>query len=160
VPLMVTNVMPEVREDDEALWRRIQVVTFSRTFTDDEIDPDLKEKLLREKSGILNVILTGVRDYLKSGLAPPTKVVGAGLLQRKMVDPIEGWLEECTVKETSARTSLKVLWTSYDSWHKSNPTMRLLTKKELSEKLVARGHSKFDMRHLPHFAGICLKEIL
>lgn len=159
VPLMVTNVMPEIREDDDALWRRMQIVTFSRTFSDDEIDPDLKEKLLREKSGILNVLLGGVRDYLRSGLAPPYKVTSAGQNQRKLVDPIEEWLEECALIEGSARTPLKLLWISYESWHKANPRARLLSKKEFGAKLIARGHSRFEKSHLPYFAGIRVKEL-
>lgn len=158
VPIMVTNVMPEVREDDDALWRRIQIVTFSRTFSDNEIDPDLKEKLLRERSGILNLLLQGVADYLRIGLEPPDKVLNAGKTQRKLVDPIEEWLEECALVEGSARTPLKFLWASYELWHKSNPRTRPLSKKEFSSKLAARGHSRFEKSHLPHFAGICLKE--
>jgi P4 family phage/plasmid primase-like protien len=160
VPLMVTNVMPEVREDDDALWRRMQIVTFSRTFSDDEIDPDLKDKLLREKSGILNVLLTGVREYLKFGLAPPGKVTSAGQIQRKLVDPIEEWFDECAVTQASARTPLKLLWASYESWHKSNPRARLLSKKEFSGKLIARGYSRFEKSHLPHFVGIAVKASL
>lgn len=157
VPLMVTNVMPEIREDDDALWRRMQIVTFSRTFSDDEIDPDLKDKLLRERSGILNVLLGGVRDYLQHGLMPPEKVKSAGLTQRKLVDPLEEWYDECALAELGARTPLKALWPTYEEWHKANPRVRLLSKKEFCLKLIARGHDKFIKSHLPYFIGITLK---
>jgi P4 family phage/plasmid primase-like protien len=160
VPLMVTNVMPEIREDDDALWRRMQIVTFSRTFSDDEIDPDLKEKLLRETSGILNVLLTGVRDYLTTNLSPPKKISNATVVQRKLVDPIEEWIQECVAEDAGARTPLKFLWASYETWHKSNLQVRLLRKKEFGQKLVLRGYNRFEKSHLPYHIGICLKEPL
>jgi putative DNA primase/helicase len=158
VPLMITNIMPEVREDDDALWRRMQIVNFSRTFSDNEIDPQLKDKLLRERSGILNVILGGVRDYLRHGLMPPQKVLNSGQIQRKLVDPIEEWYDECGILTPHARSPLKTLWASYNAWHKHHPRARLLTKKEFGEKLIARGHTRFEKSNLPHFAGIEVRE--
>lgn len=158
VPLMVTNVLPEVREDDDALWRRMQIVTFSRTFSEKEIDPNLKEKLLREKSGILNVLLGGVRDYLQDGLRPPERVRSAVGEQRRLADPLQEWFEECVMENPGAETPLRVLWPSYEAFHKENSHLRRLTKREFSKKLELRGYAKQDRRNYPCYSGIALKQ--
>ncbi len=159
VPLLVTNVIPAVREDDHALWRRTKIVKFTRTFSDDEIDTDLKEKLTREKSGILNLLLDGIEDYKANGLSLPDKIKSAGVEQRKEFDPFEAWHEECLIAcDNMTETPLQALYPSYESWAQENRQYRRLTKKELSSKLVARGYQKVDRRRYPHFCGIALKE--
>jgi P4 family phage/plasmid primase-like protien len=161
VPVMVTNKIPAVHDDDHALWRRMKIVKFTRTFSDEEIDSDLKDKLVTEVSGILNLFLDGIEDYRANGLKWPTKIASAGLEQRKEFDPFEAWHEECAlVAEKANETSLQDLSASYEGWAQANRQYRRLTKKELSSKLTARGYEKVDRRRYPHFCGVLIKEKL
>jgi len=161
VPVLVTNKIPSVNDDDHGLWRRMKIVKFTRTFSDEEIDVDLKNKLVKEASGILNLFLDGIEDYRANGLSLPTKIASAGVEQRKEFDPFEAWHEECTLMaDNAAETSLQALAASYEGWAQANRQYRRLSKKELSNKLVERGYEKIDRRRYPHFCGISLKEKL
>jgi len=46
-------------DDDDGIWRRLQMIPFNRRFSESERDPDLYEKLLLELPGILNWALDG-----------------------------------------------------------------------------------------------------
>jgi putative DNA primase/helicase len=158
-PVIVANKIPSAPDDDNALWRRMKIVKFERTFSDEEADVDLKTKLLQEASGILNLLLDGVQDYLKNGLSLPEKIKSAGIEQRKEFDPFETWLEECTMSADNAtETPLQSLAANYEAWAARNRQYRRMSKKELSARLVMRGFHKFDRRRYPHFCGILLKE--
>ena len=159
-PIIIANKIPSAPDDDPAFWRRVKIVKFSRTFSDEEIDPDLKEKLTKEKSGILNLLLDGIQDYLTNGLNFPDKIKSAGIDQRKEFDPFEAWHEECAIETDNAtETPLHALAASYDAWANINRQFRRMSKKELSAKLVGRGYVKVDRRRYPHFCGIMLRDI-
>ncbi|CAN0600055.1 unnamed protein product, partial [Ectocarpus sp. 12 AP-2014] len=55
-----TNHMPHTRDFSDALYRRACVIKFNQTFTGKRCDPHLKEKLLGELPGILNMALSAV----------------------------------------------------------------------------------------------------
>lgn len=158
-PVLVTNYLPRCSDGDNALWRRMMIIPFNRSFTDDEIDKDLKEKLRNESSGILNILLDGVRDYLENGLRIPEKVKKFGQSERKAMDPCEAWFEDCAELNSipGTETELKALWASYQSWAQSAAGFRVLTKREFSKMLEKRGHSKVIRRNNPSFVGISLR---
>ena len=62
--MMLANTLPVVRDNDHGLWRRMQVIPFNRHFTQEEADENLPDKLIREASIILNIMLAGTHDYL------------------------------------------------------------------------------------------------
>jgi putative DNA primase/helicase len=55
--VLVTNELPEIVGVDEAIWRRIKLIPFRVTFPECRRDPDLKEKLLEERDGILKFLI-------------------------------------------------------------------------------------------------------
>lgn len=157
-PIIVTNKIPRAPDDDHALWKRLKVVKFMRTFSDQEKDTRLKEKLSQEASGILNLLLDGIQEYRAMGLALPEQVKSAVEESRSDFDPFVTWLDECTVEApVSTDTPLKLLAESYEIWARSNTTLRRMTKKELSAQL-SRRFQKIERRNYPHFCGVALRE--
>jgi len=59
--LFATNEVPNIESADEAFYNRCLFVKFPETVPEHEQDPDLLDKLLEEKSGILNWMLEGLR---------------------------------------------------------------------------------------------------
>ena len=53
------NALPSVSDDSFAFFRRWLIVNFPRIFDKDSADPELLDKLRKEKSGILNWIIAG-----------------------------------------------------------------------------------------------------
>lgn len=156
-PIMVTNALPKISADDDAIWRRIIVIPFLRTFLDEEIDLDLKERLLAELPGILNLLIGGLADYLENGLQPPEKVRGAGKEQRRLADGFEAWREERTVP-VDGKTQFKFLLEDYVDWGKMNRDYEKLTSREFGAKLMA-AYERQEVRRIVSYVGIGLKDV-
>ncbi|MEI4196442.1 phage/plasmid primase, P4 family, partial [Roseovarius sp. E0-M6] len=81
-----TNHMPHTRDFSEALFRRAVIITFNKVFSDDEKDPILKEALVEELPGILNMALDAYAEALVHGftfhLMDRSHRLPAGPLQR------------------------------------------------------------------------------
>ncbi|WP_233238294.1 phage/plasmid primase, P4 family [Bordetella sp. LUAb4] len=156
-PIMVTNFIPKIHAADEALWARIKIIRFMRTFSPEEIDLGLKDKLLAELPGILNMLLCGTADYLENGLQAPSKVHSAGQEQRKLADGFEAWLEERTLR-FEGEIQFKPLHEDYAAWAKLNPEFDRLSQTEFKTKLGVQFTSRLH-RHNRLFSGITLKEL-
>ncbi len=96
--IIQTNNKPVVRENTNAIWRRLKLVPFERTFSKNEQDTGLLDELVAEASGILNRLVEGCRLWTRDGLDEPEKVVAATSTYREDSDPISLFLEEkCNV---------------------------------------------------------------
>jgi putative DNA primase/helicase len=72
------NRKPEIRGDNDGIWRRVHAVPFGVQIPEEERDKTLGEKLWAERAGILNWLIGGALDYLDRGsLAPPKAVLAA-----------------------------------------------------------------------------------
>ena len=56
---LAMNQLPSIEDDTHGMWRRINVIEFPRTFSEDEMDVELTGKLVAELSGIFNWALEG-----------------------------------------------------------------------------------------------------
>ncbi len=57
------NQMPEIREDDIAFFRRLKLIEFTKTFSEEEMDKNLPNKLRNESDGIFNWCVEGYQLY-------------------------------------------------------------------------------------------------
>jgi len=62
------NQMPEIREDDMAFFRRLKLIEFTKTFSEEEMDKNLSNKLRNESEGIFNWCVDGYQLYKSEGL--------------------------------------------------------------------------------------------
>jgi putative DNA primase/helicase len=74
---VATNELPHVTGSDDAIWRRIRVISFPVTIPESQRDPNLAANLAAEAPGILNWALEGYRAWKAGGLKPPTEVTEA-----------------------------------------------------------------------------------
>jgi P4 family phage/plasmid primase-like protien len=122
LPVVATNHMPELRNVDEAIRRRVLLVPFRVTIPAEERDPQLKAKLRAELPGILNWALSGLLDYHervqegKSGLAPPDAVRSATAEYFEAQDPIGPFIEERCLLSASFRCTKAELYRAYGKY--------------------------------------------
>lgn len=91
------NHKPDIRDLDEGIWRRINLVDFPVEIAKSEIDRKLPEKLWAERSGVLNWLIEGTLAYLAQGLMEPESVNQATAEFRAESDPMGKFLAECTI---------------------------------------------------------------
>jgi putative DNA primase/helicase len=153
VLLMVANYMPTARDDDNGLWRRAVVVPFNRSFTAEEDDKELPEKLAKETPGILNLMLDGAHDYLRNGLVIPEKIKACIAAQRNETDPFASFSADCLLASAESSCHLKDIYAAYVEWSKLNTHLRRLTKQEISKRLEKQ-YVKRSSGNLPVFDGV------
>lgn len=114
-----SNDLPIVSGTDYAIWRRIHVVQFSRTFEPQEQDPKLLDKLKCELPGILNWALEGLKEIggMKGDfLRPPASVLESVNEYKADNDNTSKFIQDRCVRCPMSSVSANDLYQSYRSW--------------------------------------------
>jgi putative DNA primase/helicase len=111
-----SNELPRIAGNDDAIWRRLHLIDFRRTFAPAEQDPRLLEKLKGELPGILNWALEGLCQIggMKGDfLAPPESVRKALDAYRNENDNVGEFIEEACVRDETSRVMAGDLYSHY-----------------------------------------------
>ncbi|MHB1025787.1 MAG: phage/plasmid primase, P4 family [Desulfobacteria bacterium] len=133
-----SNHKPEVGDETESFWRRILLIPFARFFGPGDRDPNLEEKLLAEKEGILAWIVEGALAWQRKGLDPPAIVRAATAEYRREEDPLADFIEDRCILAPHLITPTGDLFAEHEAWVKDNGETPL-KQKEFGQRLTARG---------------------
>ncbi len=114
--ILVTNNPPQVDEDSEAVWRRIKVVPFEFIVPEDRRDRHLLETLREERTGILQWLLEGCRNWVRTGLIEPPTVLTATEKYRRHSTPARQFLAERCILDPAAWTRSDQLNQAFCDW--------------------------------------------
>ena len=155
--LIAGNHRPGLRNVDEAIRRRFNLVPFAVKIPPAERDQDLPEKLKAEWPGILQWAIEGCLEWQQKGLAPPAAVIEATAEYLNAEDATAGWLKECCIVHGPLHTGSSILFASWKAWAQAAGEYAG-SQKGFSQKLIAAG---FDAQKLPNnnagFLGLGLK---
>lgn len=151
-----TNHLPHINDDTVFQSDRINVITFDRHFGDDERDVNLKDKLRTSEniSGIFNICLKGLRDYLHNGLIRPRSVSAATEAYRQQSDRQGVFISECLEADSLSSVKAKdvyevyVRWCGENNFHAENKTnfiAGLRSKNLLTEHATVGGKTAFNV---------------
>lgn len=101
-PIICTNHKPRVKGGDTGLWRRLQLVPFEVDLTECK-DIHLMEKLKKERSGILNWLIEGNREFLENGAGSCEAVTEATEEYRELEDDVTTEFFEIFEKVANAK---------------------------------------------------------
>ncbi|MEH6476690.1 MAG: phage/plasmid primase, P4 family [Sneathiella sp.] len=118
--VLAFNNRPSIRGGDHGIWRRIKMVPFEVSIPKEEQDPNLKDKLLAESSGILNWMLDGYRDWREKGLAPPAAIAAATEEYKAEQNPLGEFVKDCVQTTEGERVSATRLYEVYNRWCEEN----------------------------------------
>lgn len=121
--ILLANIKPTIRGQDEGIWRRVRLIPFVQTIPAEErIQREvLDAELQAEAPGILNWLLDGYRMYREAGrLQEPDEVAAATESYRSESDPIGEFMRTCTVRVVGASVQAKRLYAVYTDWAKAN----------------------------------------
>jgi putative DNA primase/helicase len=119
----LTNHKPVIRETDHGIWRGIKLIPFTTTITEDKRDRYLEQKLLTEKSGILNWLIEGVLHWQREGLNVPAIITNATDEYRGEMDVIGNFIRERCVQRPGAAIRARELFQVYQDWCDENNEM-------------------------------------
>lgn len=104
---------------DHGIQRRVQVVPWDVTIPTERADPQLKNKLKAEGSGILNRLVRGALAYLTTGIPVPDAVREATEAYKSENDILGQFLDLCIARvpgETIGSTALHDLFAAWQTW--------------------------------------------
>lgn len=143
--IIAGNHKPSLRNVDEAVRRRFNLVPFIVTIPKGERDPNLPEKLQAERPGILKWAIEGCLEWQRIGLAPPPAVLDATEEYLAEEDSIGLFIDERCARDPAALEEVKDLFASWREW--CDATGEYAGKlRGFSQRLHARG---FERDHHP-----------
>jgi putative DNA primase/helicase len=144
---MASNHKPVIRGTDHGIWRRIKLIPFTTTIPEEKMDKYLEQKLLEEKSGILNWLIEGALRWQREGLRTPAVIVNVTDEYRGEMDVIGNFIRECCVQKPEFSIRARELFRVYQDWCAENNELGMsermfgLRMKELgmTQKRTAEG---------------------
>lgn len=110
------NHRPLIKGTDYGIWRRIKLIPFEETISDDEKDKSLPDKLKNEYSGILNWMVQGCMDWQNNGLRCPQEVEAATEEYRSDMDVFGDFLKACCVLNSTYKVQGDVFYKRYQQY--------------------------------------------
>lgn len=111
-----TNHLPHFKSGGFSMERRLLVVPFPYTFSNDKIDLHLLDKLKapHSKQALVTWLINGAIDYLRNGqFTIPQRVYEATKAFFREEDTIGQFLDECTINERNSSLPFHVLYEAY-----------------------------------------------
>ena len=113
------NYKPIITGTDDGIWRRVVLVPWEVTISDEQCDPHLVDKLTAEGSGILNRMVQGTLSWLSRGLDMPEQIMGATADYRESSDHLGRFLSECVRHALGSAEPATRLYLVYAAWAKA-----------------------------------------
>jgi len=150
------NVRPKVKDDDYAMWRRIEQIPFNQSIPENKQDKDLKEKLKVDGEAILTWAVIGCYLWQGMGLQTPDLVKKTTEEYREEMNPLKDFFNDCCIINDGVRVSLNDLFQKYLDYCKDNAIRFPLGKKQFGAKINSKGFSKEKTRDGHFWIGISI----
>ncbi len=158
---MSGNHMPEIKGTDTGIWRRIKVIPFHQTFSDDPPDEahrkdrSLSYTLRGELPGILNWAIRGCQEWQSKGLNPPSVVEDAVSAYRESQDVLGDFLKQCTEQGEHQHVKGSALYSAYKSWCVEN-SISPSSSRRFHPEMESRGFKRSEYSGLEYYRKIGL----
>lgn len=142
------NHKPEIRGNDDGIWRRLQLVPFVSKLTADSKILGYDDVLRGELPGILNWAMEGLRDWRTLGQLGGVDAVAAATREyRDEEDTIGQWLTECVeFGVANSYVESARLYGSYRWWCLDNGFKDVQSSTKLGRELSSRGLKRDTVR--------------
>lgn len=117
--VLCTNNRPEVANDNPATWRRLFLVNFPNTISDEarDADPDYETRIQDELSGILNWLLEGLRKWRTEGTLKISDAIRADTAAyRAEQDWFGQFMADCLEEREAHLVSAAAAYAVYQKW--------------------------------------------
>lgn len=126
------NDKPVIRDTTNAIWRRMKMIPFYRTFDESTADPHLLDKLLPELPGILNWAIEGlIRLITNNRFTGATNAETAKQQYREQSNPVVQWMNTMCVLTTHPATLQGALYASFRDWCIANGEKTIISATQL-----------------------------
>lgn len=135
------NHRPIIADDDEGIWRRIDLVPFDLNLAPEQRDGNLEARLMREAPGILAWMVRGFARWRQDGLRRCSRVRDASLAYRKESDIMGQWVDDACDRCPTYEVPQRQAYGHYRQWC-ADQGLRCLSKRSFTRSLRERGISE------------------
>jgi P4 family phage/plasmid primase-like protien len=137
---MSSNFKPSIRTQDWGTWRRVKMIPWEFKVRPEERDEQLKSKLRKEASGILNWMLTGLARYVANGykMVYPQKVEDATAEYRVSQDVLGQFISAKCVVGGDSRINVTELFTAFKLWAEVSRERHNFSVRKFGDELCKR----------------------
>lgn len=132
------NHRPIIVDDDEGIWRRIDLVPFDLKLKPDQRDGGLEARLMREAPGILAWMVRGFALWREHGLKQCRRVREASLAYRKDSDLLGQWMDDACDVGQGFEVPQRHAYGQFRMWCQDQG-LRQVSKKAFTRGLRERG---------------------
>ncbi|MFP7706338.1 phage/plasmid primase, P4 family [Trueperella sp. LYQ141] len=155
--VMISNYEPEVATGGSAFWRRVKKVPFNNVVPENQRDPHLEEKLLKEAPGILYWLIDGAWDYLQHGMEEPAAVRVATKTYEVEQDNVQMFIDEkCTIcikNRDLFQVPVSRVYSVYERWCTRNG-YDAISKASFGRRLKRRGIESCVSNSVRYYVGL------
>ena len=152
-----TNHMPKTSDFSEALFRRAVIITFNRTFQPHEQNTNLKNGLIQELPGILNLALNAYARAIAHGFTIPSSATEASKDWKTETDQVAEFVSDACTTVAEGVTPTATLYDRYLKWCSLNQMRKVLTIKSFSTRMRKLGYQPSKSGSVRTFRGLVLK---
>ncbi|MCE9789760.1 phage/plasmid primase, P4 family [Shewanella chilikensis] len=156
--MIIGNHKPVIRDTSPGMWRRMILLPFNASFTGNQLDPKLMEKLYAELPGILNWAIKGVQMWLERSIKDSLPAsIRAGIDEyRHESDLLANFLEEMTINEPESYIATDELYDAFRRWSERDSDWKM-TRNIMTKRLKDKGFTKVRRQNKACIQGLCLK---
>lgn len=139
---LAVNHAPTIRDDDDAIWRRIVRVPFEHTVPEDKRDPKVKEFLTDPSRGgpaVLAWLVKGCLEWQKNGLKIPGAIRNATNNLRTDMNPLKDFFEDDCLFGDLMQVGVSELRQRYDDRCEKNGDKFTISSRRFNEHITAKG---------------------
>ena len=147
------NHKPVIRGEDDGIWRRIKVIPFKNQIPESQVDKHLYDRLMQERSGILNWAITGCLSWQQEGLTETQLVKDEVSIYRSDQDLMGAWLDERCQLGVDQSQGTRETYMDYANWVRSagaNP----VSETRFVGRMIERGFKKDRVKQKMTFFGV------
>ena len=134
------NELPKTGDKSYGFYRRWLIFIFPKIFKGDEIDPWLREKLSKEKEGIFNWMLEGLREFLRElDFAYPLSVEEVRDIYETASNSLLRFLQEECEESPGDVISVDEFYKLYTMWCAEKSLTPLKSSGEVSKQITSLG---------------------
>jgi len=147
------NHKPVIRGEDDGIWRRIKVIPFKNQILESQVDKHLYEKLMQERSGILNWAIKGCLIWQENGLTETQVVKDEVASYRSDQDLMGAWLDERCQLGANQSQGTRETYMDYANWVRSAGA-NAVSETRFVTRMIERGFKKDRVKQKMTFFGI------
>ncbi len=154
---VATNHKPVIHGTDDAIWRRIRLIPFTRQFVGEERDAQMLQKLASELPGILNWAIEGCLAWQAEGLGTVRIVETATREYRHESDHVGRFLLARCSQGDRLSCGSDALFQAYKAWCAEH-RVSAETQQRFNSALAERGINKKRRRSGIVYLGVALND--